>query len=481
MGVKRRSGLVVGALAMAALAFTLRQDGLLPADWTPRPRSVTDEADEETAEEDSAEDESPIVEAPQRQSATPPHRVLAPLPLADVHGVGDNEEAEVRGEVRDRLSGEPIPNATLTFRHEDEEFETRSDADGRFRLATPTGGEFVLARAEAEGYFSLPSILQEKTTFFTSAAHSLDAVQIRLQSTVHVDASSALNGVIDFPSQGVTPTENVLRGEVLSLLGSEPISGAQIDVETQTAEGATRVTRLITADDGRFAYEDPASGPFLVTARASGFATETRTQHTREALVLILNEEAVVESRVVDEEGTPIPSFVVFAEAHVGTLERRLRARSDTFHVRGEFRLGGLSSGSYTISVAADGFAPLTRDVPLARGANARVPDFRLRRGATLGGIVRGEDGSPLADAHVQVESAIEGTGLPVTAEALTDDEGVFRVEGLSPGQVRLTWALVGHHPRTMTVQTSVAHIDLTLHEVVSGDEPQLQVIGTPP
>lgn len=525
---------------MAGIAFATRQDGLLPEDWTPRPRTVTEgDEPEEPVDEVIVEELPVIVETPQRQSATPSQRVLGPPPLAEVRSASDSDHGEISGEVRERLTGEPIADAMLTFRHEDELFETHSDSEGLFRFAAPREGAFVLALTEAQGYFPLTSTLDEGTTFFTSRAQRLGAVQVRLAAVtplrvlVHgtdgamvsarvrivgeratlasnalydapdgdalvpaaegttleattgdpqtvgharVRASSTLTGVLHVHTHSVAANDSALRGQVLSLLGSEPISGAQVDVESESAEGTTRVARLVTDEEGHFVYEGSAPGPFSLTARATGFAMESRTQPTRDtSAVLLLSEEASVEGRVVDAEGAPIPSFVVFAEAHVGTLERRLRGRSDTFDARGEFRLGGLSSGGYTISVAAEGYAPLTQEVHLSRGASARPQDFRLLRGVALEGFVRGNDGAPLAGVHVRTESAIAGTGLPISADVQSNSEGVFHIEGLSAGQIRLTFALPGHHPRAITAQSSDARVEVTLNEVAAGEEPRLE------
>ncbi|MFK8000107.1 MAG: carboxypeptidase regulatory-like domain-containing protein [Polyangiales bacterium] len=533
--MNRRLGLVVGALIMAAIAFATRQDGLLPDDWTPRPRAVTGEEDapEQTVDEvDEDADEEPLIaQAPQRHSATPPHRVHGPPRLAEVQSTNESAHGRISGEVRDHLTAAPIANATLTFRHENEDFETHSDGEGRFGFSTPREGVFVLAHAEAPGYFPLTPTLDARMTFRTSAAHSLAAVQLRLhaltplrvfvhgvdgalvsarvrsvgESTRHashavhdvpdgnalvpaaegttleattleppavgharVNEASIRSAQLHVHTRPLAPNELALRGQVLSLLGSEPISRVQVDVESESAAGTTLVARLVTGADGHFSCSATAPGPFVLTARAAGFATESRTQVTPAGeVVLLLSEEASIEGRVVDEGGAPVPSFAVFVEAHAGTSERHLRARSDTFDVNGEFRIGGLSSGDYTVSVAASGFAPLTREVRLSRGASARPEDFRLRRGQSLEGIVRGEDDRPLANVLVRVENAIEGTGLPLSAEVQTDDEGFFRVEGLSAGEVRLSLALAGHRPQTMTVRTSDAPVDVTLSEMV--------------
>lgn len=535
-------GLAAGVVTMAALAFALRQDGLLPSDWTPRPRSVEEGADDE--EEILAEEvevEPPIVEAPRRQSATPARRVHGPPALAEVQPAGDSAHGEIHGEVRDHVTSALIADATLTFRHEDEDFEIRSDGEGRFRFTAPREGVFVLDRAEAQGYFPLTSALDERMTFHTSTAHTLGAVVLRLHAVaplrvfVHganaalvsgsvrsvgerasfatygryevpngdalvpapegstleattreppalghalVSASSTLTGVLHVHTRPLVPNDQPLRGQVLSLQGSEPLSGAHIDV---VSEEGIRVARIVTGDSGRFAYHGPAPGPFSLTARADGYAAESRAQATRAGeTVLLLSEEAGVEGRVVDADGAPVPSFAVFVEAHTSTLERRLSARSDTFDVGGAFRIGGLSSGGYTVSVAADGFAPITREVRLSRGDVARPEDFRLRRGGVLEGVVRGDNGLPLANVHIRAESAIEGTGLPLSAEVRSDDEGLFRVEGLSQGEVKLTFAVARHETRIVRAETGSAPADITLNEVADNDEP-IEVLGHPP
>jgi hypothetical protein len=542
VGVNRRLGMVISVLIMGAIAFSLRQDGLLPEGWTPRPRVNSEEDDDSQETEDEAVDsiEPVVVELPQRRSATPRRgRLLGPPAPAEVRSASDSVHGQISGRVEDQVTGAPIPNARLTFRREEQLFDARSDDDGHFRFSAPNEGAFTLALAEAEGYFSYVSAFGDgDMVFVTSAEQSIDAVHIRLEAVaalrvlVHgldgalvssqirvlgaadgelydapvgeafvraredsmleatslsprtlgyarLNASSILTGVLHIHARPVATHDTVLRGQVLSLLGSEPISGAQVEVESETREGNTLIAQLITGEDGHFSYEGDASGPFSVWAQAAGFATESRSRATRDApVVLLLSEEASVVGRVVDEEGNPIPSFFVFAEAHVGELARHLRAQSGRFDARGEFRLGGLSSGGYTISVAANGYAPLTREVLLSRGDSARLRDFRLRRGAVLNGLVRGANGAALSGVRVLVESAIAGSGLPLSTEVQSNPEGAFRVDGLSPGQVFLTLAGAGHHARIVTAQTGGDRVDITLNEVTAGEAAELELAG---
>ena len=537
--MNRRLGLVVGVLSMCVIAFASRQNGLLPEGWVPRPRTSPhgEEPDPEESGAEVVDVDVPAAAAPRRSTGTRRGRLLGAPPLAEVHRIDDAVHGQINGQVLDRVTSEPVPNATLTFRQREQRFEVTSDDQGRFGFSAPREGSFTLEVAQAEGYYPHSSALADGEMLFVAAdGQSIDAVHIRLEAITPVrvfvhgpdgallpsvvrvlgetddlfeapmgdvvvraredaileatsrarggprtlghgrlSASAILTGALHIHTRPVAPRDTVLRGQVLSLLGSEPLCGARVDVESESSEGSTRVARLIADDEGYFVYAGDAPGPFSIWARAPGSAMESRTRVTRDAqTVLFLSEEASVEGRVLDEAGNPIPSFVVFAEAHVGTLERHLRAEGSTFNAHGDFRLGGLSSGGYTITAAAAGFAPQTRDVLLARGDTARAPDFRLRRGADLDGLVRGAGGAPLAGARVQVESAVEGTGLPLTAEAQTDDQGAFRFEGLSPGRVVLTVAGAGYHPRVIVTQTAGAPIDVTLQALADGEDPRL-------
>ena len=113
----------------------------------------------------------------------------------------------------------------------------------------------------------------------------------------------------------------------------------------------------------------------------------------------------------------------------------------------GAFEFPGLLAGHYTVSASKAGFIlvnfgqrrPLRagRPIQVRDGQRVRDIDFRLPRGSVITGRVIDQEGEPLVRAtvralryrYVQGERRIEPGG-----GAETDDRGVFRIYGLTPG-----------------------------------------------
>jgi carboxypeptidase family protein len=113
----------------------------------------------------------------------------------------------------------------------------------------------------------------------------------------------------------------------------------------------------------------------------------------------------------------------------------------------GVFELTELPAGRYTLSVSKTGFVglsygqrrPLQAGTPLQLREGQQVTgiEFRLPRGSVLAGHVFDETGDPMPGASVRVMRYQYAQGerqLVPAGTAQTDDEGTFRVWGLSPG-----------------------------------------------
>jgi len=117
----------------------------------------------------------------------------------------------------------------------------------------------------------------------------------------------------------------------------------------------------------------------------------------------------------------------------------------------GVFELTDLPSGRYTLSVSKTGFVSLTygQRRPLQAGTPLQLGDgqqlegieFRLPRGSVIAGHVYDELGEPMPGASIRVLGYQYAQGerqLVPAGGAQSDDQGSFRVWGLSPGEYYL-------------------------------------------
>lgn len=147
---------------------------------------------------------------------------------------------------------------------------------------------------------------------------------------------------------------------------------------------------------------------------------------------------AVIEGRVADyRTGTPL------ARARVLAMPVRSAGPQASVHsdARGEFRIE-VPAGTYAVGAERPGYAFMWhgqtswngRGTPLAveEGARVRV-EIGLKRLGAINGVVRDENGVGLWEFPVAVFRA--GKPLQPAGQVLTDDRGVFRVAGLTPGK----------------------------------------------
>jgi protocatechuate 3,4-dioxygenase beta subunit len=156
-----------------------------------------------------------------------------------------------------------------------------------------------------------------------------------------------------------------LEGRVVNAAGSDPIRKASLTLASSgTPMGATKTE---TDDEGRFAFRDLDPGRYTLTGEKAGFARQAygarsnpgtgsalilaKGQQTKD-LVLKLTPAAVITGRVLDEDGEPVANAIVMASK---TLYQHGEPQltpvgSAGANEMGEYRIGGLSAGSYVLA-----------------------------------------------------------------------------------------------------------------------------------
>ena len=185
-------------------------------------------------------------------------------------------------------------------------------------------------------------------------------------------------------------------------------------------------------DEGRFKLADIASGaPFSVGARAEGFEAAYVTVDAAEPgqpsapVELALQAEARIAGVVLSPDHVPAPGAVV----HLGTDEEGpVLAESDG---SGSFELRGLGDSPIDLTASHDEYLAGTTTAHPLRGAVTAV-EIVLGQGGELEGAVFQGD----VPAQAQTVVALRLTPPRIRKQAVTDENGRYRISGIGLGLV---------------------------------------------
>lgn len=159
---------------------------------------------------------------------------------------------------------------------------------------------------------------------------------------------------------------------------------------------------------------------------------------------------ASISGRVtIDGEG--VAGITVAATTSSSPLDNRTVAKTTTDD-DGKYQLSGLAAGQFTIMPLAKAFVVGTsgaynrpeQSITVAEGETITKIDFALVRGGVITGRITDTDGHPVIGERVNVVARdTPDTGRPVTVfdgpRNRTDDRGIYRVYGLSPGNYKVS------------------------------------------
>jgi hypothetical protein len=145
----------------------------------------------------------------------------------------------------------------------------------------------------------------------------------------------------------------------------------------------------------------------------------------------------VINGRVVNESGQPIPHAVVFVSSPTDPMQARTSSTDDA----GNFQVSGLDARIYTLGASAPGYYFPARD-PDVLPPYYRIGDsatISLNKGGVITGTVTGPNGEPVVQAGVRAILIRDANDKPpppgrFALDRPTDDRGAFRIYGLPTG-----------------------------------------------
>ena len=289
---------------------------------------------------------------------------------------------------------------------------------------------------------------------------------------------------------------------VSSIADEVAISGTVLTPDGQPAAGAKVVARWMatlagkpdaraettSGEDGTFSLRAALDGEHRVWGRVlalkDGFGLGWQPVGTEDVAdcLITLNMEAPLKGDVRTDDGTPISGAKIKAEYVAGeTFRDAVFPKEDmlaTTDGAGAFALAGLPEGrSARISVTASGYARMRWD-PATLGEDGLL-HITLQPEAVIIGTIAG-DGQPVAGIRVGAAetNASEGSRrnegggeAPGGADAVSDDAGHYRIEGLCEGEYNVCldlgedpeWTTIAHEGLKCTPGALIEGIDFTL------------------
>jgi hypothetical protein len=147
-----------------------------------------------------------------------------------------------------------------------------------------------------------------------------------------------------------------------------------------------------------------------------------------------------ISGRVVGEAGEPLPGVMVYVSRR--GYAQPYRAQRTATDEEGNFTITGLDSGLYSINATMPGYVVDT-DPSTSRPAAYRLGDtatVRLIKGGVITGTITDPQGEPVVAINVRAYRVRDLDGRPTPfgfgglSEDNTDDRGVYRMYGLTPG-----------------------------------------------
>jgi protocatechuate 3,4-dioxygenase beta subunit len=257
-------------------------------------------------------------------------------------------------------------------------------------------------------------------------------------------------------------------GDITGIIADEngdPIPGATVTLRNSTGAVLAVQTTIL---DGSFEFVDvdQAVNEYNVTAEMQYYVTnsvvdiDVTTGMTTDLGSIMLQTDALINGRIVDMGGSPIPGAAIALLDDGGSVISTTIA--DAF---GNFSFTGLGYGDYRVKANATGYLDNTTSLFSVDKSNLVVPlgDIELNNLGDITGKVVDENGDPVEGATVTLTNS---TGV-VVGTRTTDANGNFTFRNVTAGTLEYT------------VSIEMAHYENAYKDDVSVTAGQTENVGT--
>lgn len=306
------------------------------------------------------------------------------------------------------------------------------------------------ARSDENGYFEICDLAEGTFMVIARVPGFSDQRLTRVQLS-------------DPDLQIVMSRQGGVIGTVVSAADQQPVTDFRAMVRA-VAPGSAVYGRTVSQSkfsdpEGRFELGGLEPGSYVVQAESPGFApTYSETFVVSQGIVTAdvrveLGQGGAIAGRVVDQStGEPLRGAKVstfdngyienpFTQMLGGLVPRTTTDRKVKTDADGNFRIDKLTAATYQIQIDhADYPRVQLKDIQVREGTTTDKATIRLRKGATIRGVVYDAAGSPLADARVSLASNQQ---IQYPNQIRTDAEGRFVINNVEAG----SWTMSAVRP----------------------------------
>jgi protocatechuate 3,4-dioxygenase beta subunit len=320
-------------------------------------------------------------------------------------------ESTIGGTVIDAASGQPVEGARVQLGDWNGSDSTFSDAQGKFRLGKLSPSRYVIhARTDhAYGYTDGSTLV--------GLGQNVDDVVVKLYPAVRV------------------------TGKVILSTTKQPCLEPQAGMHDSKTE---RYFNFRRDADGSLWAEGVLPGDYEPSIGCEGFQAREKyekiTITDKDVLDLVweVDPGATIRGKVLARSGTPIEDANVRARTVGGAARAKQGWGGDSSGRDGGYSLEGLKPGTYKLEVSSDKGAGPKDGYKIEVTAGAVIEkDLLLDDVGSIKGVVVDANGAPVT--KVNASAYLVSGGGRGWANREVDDSGAFTLEGLRPGEYRVT------------------------------------------
>jgi hypothetical protein len=248
--------------------------------------------------------------------------------------------------------------------------------------------------------------------------------------------------------------EAPVTGIVLDPDGN-PVNRAFVECEDRD----TDVTGVLTDAEGRFKLAPGAAGCNAVARHPDYSPSDGIRLAAGRVNTIRLSRGGAIAGNVVDERGSPVPSYTLAIESFLPKGDADLGRKGAPRKVddaTGAFLIDGLPPGRYVLSASAPARPPGRSDtVNVESGQTTSHVRIVLSRGALLSGTVFDADTrAPIAGATIRLDS-VSSVGIDAVAPATSDEQGAFTLDGVPEGPFSVRVQRQGYRTKIVPALTT--------------------------